>query len=74
MNEIFFQIKGKFDVQETSKPGEAIVQVAKEWNAMLIVMGSIGLQDTVGRTYVGSVPSYVLHHAECGVLVHQAHQ
>ena len=69
----WLQIKGKFDVQESNKPGEAIVQVAKEWDAMLIVMGSRGL-GTLARTFLGSVSSFVVHHAPCGVLVHQTHQ
>ena len=67
------QINGKFDVQESNKPGEAIVQVAKEWDAVLVVMGSRGL-GTLARTFLGSVSTYVVHHAHCAVLVHQPHQ
>lgn len=51
-----------------SKPGEAIVDVAKEEHAMLVVMGTRG-QGTVRRTFLGSVSDYVLHHAHCPVLV-----
>ena len=57
-------------MQESSKPGEAIVQVATEWEAVLIVMGSRGL-GALARTFMGSVSSYVVHHAHCPVLVHQ---
>ena len=50
------------------KPGEAIVDYAKEHNAHLIVMGSRGL-NSVRRTFLGSVSDYVICHAHLPVVV-----
>ena len=55
-------------LQTTNAPGMGIVQVAKTWQAELIVMGSHqrrGIQELMQ----GSVSSYVMHHASCSVLV-----
>ena len=51
-----------------SRPGEAIVQVAKEEKCCYVVMGTRGL-GTVRRTIMGSVSSYVVHHAHCPVMI-----
>lgn len=52
----------------SGKPGESIVEKAKECGANMIVMGSRGL-NAVRRTFVGSVSDYVLHHATIPVTI-----
>ena len=50
------------------KVGEAIVAVAKDEGAGLIVMGTRGA-GRLRRTLIGSTTDYVLHHAHAPVLV-----
>jgi nucleotide-binding universal stress UspA family protein len=50
------------------KPGEAIVEAAREVNATAVVMGTRGM-GTIRRTILGSVSDYVVHHADCPVIV-----
>ena len=50
------------------KPGEGILNIAKEVNASLIITGSRG-QSKLRRTFLGSVSDYVMHHAPVPVLV-----
>lgn len=52
------------------RPGEVIVQYAKEEKADLIVTGSRNM-GTVQRTLMGSVSDYVTHHANIPVLVYK---
>lgn len=55
-------------LQTTHSPGMGIVQAAKTWQADLIVMGSHqrrGIQELM----LGSVSSYVMHHAPCSVMI-----
>ena len=49
-------------------PAEGIVRLASTMGIDLIVMGNRGL-GAVRRLAFGSVSTYVLHHAECPVLV-----
>ena len=49
-------------------PAEGIVRLASTMDVDLIVMGNRGL-GAVRRLAFGSVSTYVLHHAECPVLV-----
>lgn len=49
-------------------PESRIVDVAEEWQADLIVVGSHGY-NTWERLLLGSVSSAVVHHAPCSVLV-----
>jgi nucleotide-binding universal stress UspA family protein len=49
-------------------PREAIVRVAEEWQADLVVLGARGL-GAVERVVLGSVSLGVTHHADCPVLV-----
>ncbi|MGB3634389.1 MAG: universal stress protein [Rubrobacteraceae bacterium] len=56
-----------------SKRDEAIVQLAEEIGAGLIVMGSRGL-GSVRRALLGSVSDSVVHHAHCPVLVVRSHE
>jgi len=53
---------------ETGDPREAIVRVAEEWPADLIVMGARGLSG-VEQLLIGSVSLGVARHAPCPVLV-----
>ena len=62
------KVSGKIVVQLSPRPGEAIVALAKEHRASLIVTGTRGL-GSVRRTILGSVSDFVLHHAHCPVLV-----
>ena len=50
------------------KPGEGILNIAKEVNASLIITGSRG-QSKLRRTFLGSVSDYVMHRAPVPVLV-----
>ena len=49
-------------------PGKTIVEMAQEWNADLIVVGSHGY-GFWSRTFLGSVSDSVVNHAPCSVLV-----
>ncbi|KAK3579841.1 hypothetical protein CHS0354_007358 [Potamilus streckersoni] len=55
-------------VWEEGDPGHAIVKVAKEKGADLIVVGCRGA-GTVRRTLMGSVSTFVLHHSHVPVFV-----
>jgi len=49
-------------------PKRAIVAVAREWNAHLVVVGTHG-RSGVSRLLLGSTAEYVVRHAPCPVLV-----
>ena len=49
-------------------PGRTICDVAREWNADLIVVGRRGLRG-IAEMVLGSVSNYVVHHAPCTVLL-----
>lgn len=61
---------GKIKAIFSNKPGEVIVDVAKEEKAFMIVMGTRGL-GTIRRTIMGSVSDYVVHHSHCPVVVYR---
>jgi nucleotide-binding universal stress UspA family protein len=48
-------------------PAEALVRIAEEQSAQLIVVGNRGM--TGARRVLGSVPNSVSHHAPCDVLI-----
>ena len=50
------------------EPAEAILNVAEETNADLIVVGNKGMTGAK-RFLLGSVPNKVSHHAPCSVLI-----
>jgi nucleotide-binding universal stress UspA family protein len=50
-------------------PADALLSVAKDHDAELIVVGNKGM--TGARRVLGSVPNKVTHHAECSVMVVQ---
>jgi nucleotide-binding universal stress UspA family protein len=56
--------------QRIGEPNRIICQVAKDWQADLIVIGRRGLHG-FGELLLGSVSNYVLHHAPCTVLAVQ---
>ncbi|XP_064649441.1 uncharacterized protein LOC135501317 [Lineus longissimus] len=63
------EINHKFRVTEhMGEPGSAILQMAAEENASMIVMGTRG-KGLVRRTILGSVSDYVLHHAKLPVII-----
>jgi nucleotide-binding universal stress UspA family protein len=51
-------------------PGSSICDLARSWNADLVVLGRRGHQGLT-EVVMGSVSNYVLHHAPCSVLVVQ---
>lgn len=53
--------------QRKGDPADAIIAVAKEKDADLIVVGSKGM--TGARRVLGSVPNTITHHAPCSVMV-----
>jgi nucleotide-binding universal stress UspA family protein len=61
------QIHGKF-ISDFEKPGEFIVNIAAREKATYVVMGTRGL-GKLRRTVMGSVSDYVVHHANCPVVV-----
>jgi nucleotide-binding universal stress UspA family protein len=62
------QMTGRVLIKYGSRPGEAIVDIAKAEEVSMVVMGTRGL-GTVRRTILGSVSDFVLHHAHCPVVV-----
>lgn len=60
-------ISGKF-ISDFEKPGEFVVETARKENATYIVMGTRGL-GKIRRTVMGSVSDFVVHHANCPVVV-----
>ncbi len=53
---------------QVGHPGRLIRDLAKDWNADLIVMGRRGL-NSFQEVFLGSVSNYILHHAPCSVLI-----
>lgn len=49
-------------------PSTLIRDLAKDWNADLIIMGRRGLSGLM-EVFLGSVSNYILHHAPCSVLI-----
>jgi nucleotide-binding universal stress UspA family protein len=56
--------------QSVGNPGHSICDLAKSWNADLILIGRRGLHG-LNELFLGSVSNYVLHHAPCHVLTIQ---
>lgn len=55
-------------IQEFGNPRLEICDLAKTWNADLILMGSCG-HSGLKELVLGSVSNYVVHHAPCSVMV-----
>jgi nucleotide-binding universal stress UspA family protein len=56
--------------QNIGEPGKLICEIAKSWNADLIVIGRRGLSG-LRELFMGSTSNHVLHHAPCNVLTIQ---
>lgn len=56
--------------QNLGSPGRTICEVARTWQADLIVMGRRG-HSSINELLLGSVSNYVLHHAPCSILTVQ---
>ena len=54
--------------QLAGNPGRIICELANNWSADLIVVGSRGLKG-LKEMFLGSVSNYVTHHAPCSVLI-----
>lgn len=54
--------------QATGEPAATICNVASSWGADLIMVGSHGRKG-LSELLLGSVSNYVMHHADCSVLV-----
>ncbi len=51
-------------------PGRVICELAKNWDADLIIMGRRGLSG-FSELLMGSISNYVVHHSPCSVLIVQ---
>jgi nucleotide-binding universal stress UspA family protein len=60
-------VKTEF-TQLAGNPGRMICQLASNWSADLILVGSRGLKG-LKEMFLGSVSNYVIHHAPCSVLI-----
>jgi len=56
--------------QNVGDPGHTICDLARTWDADLILMGRRG-RAGLSEFFLGSVSNYVLHHAPCSVLIIQ---
>lgn len=56
--------------QNFGDPGRTICEVARTWDADLIMVGRRG-RAGLSELFLGSVSNYVLHHAPCSVLTVQ---
>ena len=54
--------------QLAGNPGRTICELANNWSADLILVGSRGLKG-LKEMFLGSVSNYVTHHAPCSVLI-----
>jgi nucleotide-binding universal stress UspA family protein len=54
---------------EDDHPADALLRVATEVGASLIVVGNRGMHSGLRRFVLGSVPDKVSHHARCNVLI-----
>ncbi|MEL6222171.1 MAG: universal stress protein [Cyanobacteria bacterium J06627_8] len=54
--------------QNMGTPGRAICDLARTWEADLVMVGSHGRKG-FSEMLMGSVSNYVMHHASCSVLV-----
>jgi len=56
--------------QDFGNAGQRIRQMAKTWDADLIVLGRRG-RSGLTELFLGSVSNYVMHHSKCSVLIVQ---
>jgi nucleotide-binding universal stress UspA family protein len=50
------------------EPSETVLSVAQQWNADLIILGRHD-RSRITEFFTGSVSNYMIHHANCSVLV-----
>ncbi|MBE9203679.1 universal stress protein [Synechocystis salina LEGE 06099] len=62
-------VRCEWDVK-VGEPGRWIRDMAKNWDADLVVLGRRGLKG-LAEVFLGSVSSYVIHHVQCSVLIVQ---
>ena len=65
-------VKAEFS-QNMGSPGRTICDIARTWQADLIVIGRRG-HSGFNELLLGSVSNYVLHHAPCSVLTVQGEE
>ena len=58
--------------QLIGNPGRSICELASNWDADLILVGSRGLKG-LKEMFLGSVSNYVAHNAPCSVLIARTH-
>jgi nucleotide-binding universal stress UspA family protein len=66
---IAFGVTTEF-TQNLGDPGRVICDLARNWEADLIIVGRRG-RSGLSELFLGSVSNYVLHHAPCSVLTMQ---
>lgn len=66
------QIEGVFKVVGGKDPWHEIIQYQESVGAIMIVVGSRGM-NAIRRTFMGSVSDSIVHHAHCPVLVCRHH-
>lgn len=59
-------------MQNSGSPGRTICDVAQSWAADLVMVGSRGRKG-LSEMLLGSVSNYVMHHANCSVMVVHPH-
>jgi len=62
-------VKTKTHATKDDHPAAALLRVADEVGANLIVVGNRGMHSGIRRFVLGSVPDKVSHHAQCSVLI-----
>lgn len=65
---IYFQISHKVHLIQEHDPGHGICECIKSCKARVVILGSRG-QGKLRRTILGSVSDYVVHHADCTVII-----
>ncbi|CAL8094097.1 unnamed protein product [Calicophoron daubneyi] len=61
-------LDSEFAIQVGSKPGDLVLQIAKEKDIDIIVVGSWGL-GTIKGTFHGGGTEYILHHSHIPILL-----
>ncbi|MGD1913215.1 MAG: universal stress protein [Rivularia sp. (in: cyanobacteria)] len=65
-------IKTEFTLN-TGNPSKIICNIARSWDADIIVIGRRSSRPALSELFLGSVSSYVVHYAPCSVLTVQKH-
>ncbi|MEM9927169.1 MAG: universal stress protein [Cyanobacteria bacterium P01_D01_bin.50] len=65
-------IKTEFTLN-TGNPSKIICNIARSWDADIIVIGRRSSRRALSELFLGSVSSYVVHYAPCSVLTVQKH-